>query len=105
MLKAHRLKTLLGLVITVALLAWVLRDVSAVAVLAELRAANVWLLAAMVIVATVPFLLRAFRWHVLLLPGFPNSSLGHRFAAVCIGFMTNNVLPARLGEFARAYSF
>ncbi len=105
MLKAHRFKTLFGLVITVALLAWVLRDVSASAVLAELRDADVWLLAAMVVVATVPFLLRAFRWHVLLLPGFPGSSLTSRFSAVCIGFMANNVLPARLGEFARAYSF
>ena len=105
MLKAHRFKTLFGLVITVALLAWVLRDVSAAAVLAELRAANVWLLAAMVVVATLPFLLRALRWQVLLLPDFPGSSLTSRFAAVCIGFMANNVLPARLGEFARAYSF
>jgi uncharacterized protein (TIRG00374 family) len=105
MLKAHRFKTLFGLVITVVLLAWVLRDVSASEVLAELRAADVWLLGAMVVAATVPFLLRAIRWHVLLLPGFPGSSLSSRFAAVCIGFMVNNVLPARLGEFARAYSF
>jgi uncharacterized protein (TIRG00374 family) len=105
MLKAHRFKTLFGLLVTVALLAWVLRDVSASAVLAELRDADVLLLAAMVVVATVPFLLRAFRWHVLLLPGFPGSTLSSRFAAVCIGFMANNVLPARLGEFARAYSF
>lgn len=105
MLKGHRFKTLFGLVITVALLWWVLRDVSASAVLAELREADVWLLAAMVVVATLAFLLRAFRWHVLLLPGFPASHLSSRFAAVCIGFMVNNVLPARIGEFARAYSF
>ena len=105
MLKSHRYKTLFGLAITVALLAWVLRDVSVSAVLAHIRQADVGLLAAMVIVATLPFVLRAYRWHVLLLPGFPSSRLNSRFAAVCIGFMVNNVLPARLGEFARAYAF
>lgn len=105
MLKQHRIKIVVGLFITVGLLAWVLRDVSAAAVLAEVRDANRVLLAAMVVVATATFLVRAFRWHVLLLPGFPDSRLRSRFAAVCIGFMANNLLPARLGEFARAYSF
>ena len=104
MLRAHRYKTLFGLVVTVGLLAWVLRDVSIAAVLVEIRKAHVGLLAACVLVATAVFPLRALRWHVLLLPGLPDSRLSSRFGAVCIGFMVNNVLPARLGEFARAYS-
>jgi uncharacterized protein (TIRG00374 family) len=105
MLRGHRYKTLIGLLVTVVLLAWVLRDVSVAAVLGEIRRAHVGLLAACVAAATASFLIRAFRWHVLLLPDFPTSRLGTRFAAVCIGFMVNNVFPARLGEFARAYSF
>ena len=54
MLKSHRWKTLFGLAVTVALLAWVLRDVSASAVMAEIRRADVGLLVAMVIVAGCP---------------------------------------------------
>ena len=105
MLRSHWLKTLVGLAITVVLLAWVLRDVSAAEVFAHVARADALLLVACVITATVSFLFRALRWHVLLLPGFAESKLRWRFAAVCIGAAANNILPARLGEFARAYSF
>ncbi len=53
---------------------------------------------------TLTFHLRAIRWRILLLPVCGTLPFGSRYAAVCIGFMANNVLPARLGEFARAYS-
>jgi uncharacterized protein (TIRG00374 family) len=104
-LRAHWLKTLVGLVITVVLLAWVLRDVSAAEVFAEIADADALLLVACVAAATASFFVRALRWHVLLLPGFPDSRFRSRFAAVSIGFAVSNLLPARLGEFARAYSF
>jgi glycosyltransferase 2 family protein len=44
------------------------------------------------------------RWKILLHPLRPDTSVRSRFAAVNIGFMANNLLPARVGEFARAYS-
>lgn len=45
---------------------------------------------------------RAFRWKFMMLPvkRIPTHSL---FAATAVGFMANNLLPARLGEFVRAY--
>lgn len=48
------------------------------------------------------YFLRAVRWHYLLIPEkrIPLSSL---YPATIIGYMANNVLPARLGEFIRAY--
>ena len=48
------------------------------------------------------YLLRAVRWHYLLIPEkrIPLSSL---YPATIIGYMANNLLPARLGEFIRAY--
>jgi len=55
------------------------------------------------IVATfASYLLRAVRWHYLLIPEkrIPLSSL---YPATIIGYMANNLLPARLGEFVRAY--
>lgn len=48
------------------------------------------------------YFLRAVRWHFLLIPEkrIPLSSL---YPATIIGYMANNVLPARLGEFVRAF--
>ena len=103
-MREHRWKTLFGIVITVGLLAWVLRDVSAAEVWHELRDADpMWLVAA-VILATLSMVLRAIRWRILLEPVEPNTSFDSRFGAVCIGFAVNNLLPARLGEITRAFA-
>jgi len=50
----------------------------------------------------VSYFLRSVRWHYLLIPEkrIPLSSV---YPATIIGYMANNVLPARLGEFVRAY--
>lgn len=96
---------MVGLLLSVALLWWALRGVDATELLRHLREANPWLLAAAVAVATGTFVLKAIRWRVLLLPAHAESSFNSRFSAVCIGGMANNLLPARLGEFARVLSF
>lgn len=46
---------------------------------------------------------RAFRWRFMLEP-IKFVKFKNLLAATCVGFMANNVLPARLGEFVRAYS-
>ncbi len=48
------------------------------------------------------YLVRAWRWHFLMRPV---ARVGFRplFAALMIGFLGNNLLPAHLGEFVRAY--
>jgi len=48
------------------------------------------------------YFLRAVRWHYLLIPEKP-IPLTTLYPATVIGYMANNVLPARLGEFVRAY--
>ncbi|MFQ5689951.1 MAG: lysylphosphatidylglycerol synthase transmembrane domain-containing protein [Gemmatimonadota bacterium] len=100
----RRVTVFAGLVLSIALLWWALRDVAPGELWLHLRSANPWLLILSVVLATGTFLLRAFRWRVLLLPAHPHSHLPARFKSVCIGFMANNLLPLRLGEFARAYS-
>jgi uncharacterized protein (TIRG00374 family) len=103
--RGHWGKLVLGLVITVVLLWFALNDVEFAEVWANIRSGNIWLLTAAVAVATFGFFIRALRWKVLLAPVRAETRLRSRFAGVSIGFMANNLLPARVGEFARVYAF
>lgn len=100
----HRVKTGIGIALSLLLLAWALRDVSAAEVLREFRGADPWLFLLSVVITILGLAVRAVRWGVLLLPMGMHPPLRPRFASIVIGFAANNVLPARVGEFARAYS-
>ncbi len=50
----------------------------------------------------VSYYFRAVRWRFLLLP-MKKTQLGNLFPATIIGYMVNNILPARRGEFVRAF--
>lgn len=104
-MKRHWGKALVGIFVTGIALWWTLRDVTFSEVWANIRVANLWLLLAAVFVATSGFVIRALRWKILLTTVKPDTKLRSRIAGVAIGFMANNVLPARVGEFARAYAF
>lgn len=97
-------KAVLGIVISALLIWWVLSDVDLSEVWSEVRHARWGYLLAAVAVATSGFLVRALRWKLLLHPLREGTGLRNRFAAVNIGFAANNLLPARVGEFARAWS-
>lgn len=55
-----------------------------------------------VILMWTGFFWRAIRWKRLIDTERP-ISIGQCFTVLTIGYMANNVLPARIGEFARAY--
>lgn len=93
-----------GIVVTVLLLWWALRDVSPATVAGELARANFLLLLAATVAATGIFALRAARWRVILEPMRVSVPLDAAWRATTIGMMVNNVLPARAGELARAYA-
>ena len=87
-----------------ALLVWVLYKIDLGKVWNYAQHANGWLLLLTVVVATITFPVRAIRWRLILRDAggrpFPFTPLWH---ATTIGFMANNLLPARAGEVARAY--
>jgi glycosyltransferase 2 family protein len=95
---------LIGLAVSAALLAWVLYKIDPRQVWSDAQHANGWLLLLTVVFATLTFPVRAIRWRLIL-----RDADGHRFAltplwhATAIGFMANNLLPARAGEVARGY--
>lgn len=97
-------KAIVGLVVTAVALWWALRDATFSEIWASMREADLPLLLASTFVATFGFLIRAMRWKVLLTPVAEGTSLRSRFAGVAIGFMGNNILVARAGEFARPYA-
>lgn len=56
-----------------------------------------------ILINILGFVFRAFRWGYILEP-VKKIRFMNLFSSLMIGFMVNNVLPARLGEFFRAYS-
>lgn len=98
-------KALVGFALSAFLIWFTLRGTDPMEVWRAIRGADFLLLGASVAVATAGFFWRALRWKVLLHPVVPDTRLRDRWAAVNIGFMANNLLPARIGEFARVYSF
>jgi uncharacterized protein (TIRG00374 family) len=97
-------KGVVGILISVGLLWYAFRDVHLAEVWEQVRKADLGLLALAGLLATVPFPFRAIRWKPLLRPSCPGTRFRPRFAATTIGFMVNNLLPARVGEFVRAYA-
>jgi uncharacterized protein (TIRG00374 family) len=55
-----------------------------------------------VVLTLVTNILRTYRWKYILKP-IKKISTHSLFSGVAIGYMANNLLPARLGEFVRAY--
>lgn len=61
----------------------------------------IWILPALV-VYLFGYIIRGFRWVILLSP-VKKCTFQSLFPTLIIGFMANNVLPARAGEFIRAH--
>lgn len=94
----------LGILLSVLLLWWVLRRVDLAEVWEHLRGASLLLIALTSVVGTLIFPLRARRWRPILDPIAPSLPFGPLWRATAIGMMANNILPARVGELARAFS-
>jgi hypothetical protein len=97
-----RYTTIIGLVVSAVFLYLAFRNSDFREIWQVTRRTNPWLLLASLPWLAVHFWLRAVRWRYLLKPVGqpPVSSL---FGATLIGFMANNVLPLRVGEFVRAF--
>jgi len=95
---------LLGLAVAGLLLYWVLRDVTWSDVGRDITQADWGFLALTVLVATSTFIIRTWRWQLMLRgPDGVRLPFAPLWRAVAVGFMANNLLPARAGEFARAW--
>ena len=91
----------LGLLISVFFLGLVLQGLDLADFWTEVGRANYWWLIPGVAVYFVAVWARAWRWHYLLRP-LKAISTSKMFPIVAIGYMGNNVYPARAGEVLRA---
>jgi glycosyltransferase 2 family protein len=87
-----------------AFLVWALSDEDWGKVWSALVGASYWALLPALGLYFAGVLVRAFRWRILLRPIVPDIGLSSTFKIVVIGYMANNVLPARIGELVRAYA-
>lgn len=92
----------LGMIISVVFLALAFRGVQLEEAWQALAGANYLYILPALFVYFIGVWLRAWRWRVLLIP-VKDISAGALFPTVVIGYMANNILPARLGEVVRAY--
>jgi glycosyltransferase 2 family protein len=97
-------RSVLGIAVSVLLLYFLFSKISLSEVRANLRQADLGLLALTAVVSTLIFPLRARRWRTILDPVAPHVPLGKLWRATAIGMMMNNVLWARAGEPGRAFA-
>lgn len=96
-------KFLIGLLVSLIFLYLAFRKVDFPQLWDALKGANYWYILPNIVLGLLSMWMRAYRWKFMVNP-IKKVGLGSLFSSVMIGFMANNVLPARLGEFVRAYS-
>jgi glycosyltransferase 2 family protein len=98
-------QALIGIVISALLLWWSLKNVDFPQLITNIRTARPGPILLGVALATLTFVIRIFRWRLLLRAedgaALRTLPLWH---AIAMGFMANNILPLRMGEVVRTYA-
>lgn len=97
------LSVIIGIGISVAALWAVFGKINFGELVTVLEHVNYWWLLPNIFLIVFSMYQRAIRWKYMLKP-IKLVKYESLLASTCVGFMANNVLPARLGEFVRAYS-
>lgn len=79
------------------------RDIDWTAFRNVFKGVDYWYLALVVLFTMLGHIARAYRWKFMLTT-VKRIGLGNLWSATAIAFMVNNLFPARLGEFVRAYA-
>lgn len=89
-----------GLVLSVVLLYLAMKDLEVKTVLSTLKMIDFWVLSLTLIFIILSCVLGAIKWSRIVGYGV---KFNETFVSLLIGLFVNNILPARLGEIARAY--
>ncbi|MFL5734788.1 MAG: lysylphosphatidylglycerol synthase transmembrane domain-containing protein [Chloroflexia bacterium] len=94
---------IIGILVSLVFLFWALSNEDLGQVARAIGNANYWALIPALGLYFLGVWVRAVRWRILLKPIAPKVSLSKTFEVVVIGYMANDVLPARIGELVRAF--
>ena len=89
--------TIVRVLVTLALLAFLASRIDGDAVMRSLATANLWLLAAALVVAVVDRIVMALKWYPLLRVQTPNVGLGQVVRVYFVSSLASLVLPATVG--------
>ena len=95
-------RAILGIAISAVALGLVIRSVDLGAAWRVLQSAQPQWLVLLIGFACADVLMRALRWRVLLAP-LADVRFRATLASLLVGYLANNVLPARLGEIVRSH--
>jgi hypothetical protein len=97
------MRTVVSLITGFLLLAFMFSYVGFGELVSSLQKASIhWLIPALLILP-LPFFIRAWRWRLLLLPTKNAVRYSNALGATFVGFLANNLIPIRAGEFLRAF--
>ncbi|HEX3020518.1 MAG TPA: lysylphosphatidylglycerol synthase transmembrane domain-containing protein [Chitinispirillaceae bacterium] len=102
MKKVHLFQGAGGILISALGLYIFFKNVNTAVLWKEICDTEIWIIAAVVLLNPMTIWIRSLRWKVMLPGEKSDSRKSGLFAVTTIGFMINNLLPARLGEAARA---
>ena len=98
-----RWKFVVGIVISVIFIFLSIRGIQFGQIWVSLKGINFFYVFLSLFCIPALVIVRAYRWKLMLKP-IKNISVYSLFSSTIIGFMVNNILPLRVGEFVRAYS-
>jgi glycosyltransferase 2 family protein len=101
-LRLRSFRVWVGFAVSIVFLYLAFRGQDIDAIREALRGANYWYVIPAIALYFVGVYLRSFRWAYVLRAIHPTSAR-QLFPVVVIGYMANNILPLRAGEFVRSY--
>lgn len=99
---SKKVRIALGFVLTGLFLYLAIRNVSWATVSESLVTANYLYVIPAALITLCGYIFRTLRWGKILAPS-KSVAFPSLFSSLTVGFAANNVLPARIGEFVRAY--
>jgi len=102
MRKTHLLQGAGGILISALGLYFFVKSVDITVLWKEICTTEKWIIAAVVLLNPLTIWFRSLRWKVMLPGSKEEKCKSDLFSITMIGFMLNNIFPARLGEAARA---
>lgn len=96
------MRFLIGIVISVIFIFLALRGINLKVVWSTIVSIDIFYLPLFIFLTIVSLFIRTTRWRTMFEPNY-RRQFKLFFQATCVGLMTNNILPFRIGDLAQAY--